>query len=343
MKRTAIIFDQPYTVTLKEETLPAPEDREVLVKTMFSAISAGSELLVYRGQIPTGLPVDTTIKALSKPFQYPLKYGYVSVGEVVVLGPDVDRKWQGRRIFSFHPHESYYTAEIGDIWAIPERLDMQDALFLPNMETAVNLVMDGQPVIGEHVCIFGQGVVGLLTTALLAQFPLHRLVTFDRYAVRRRASLEAGADSAWDPDEPEATGDAPNVERLNSAAGPADLVYELSGNPQALKPAIQMAGFGARIVLGSWYGSQVTQLELGGRFHRNRIRLISSQVSTLPPQFSARWTKKRRINTAWKMIQKLKPTPLITHQFPISRAKEAYELLDKHPQEALQVIFTYGE
>ncbi|MBW2436927.1 MAG: hypothetical protein PVH74_00545 [Desulfobacterales bacterium] len=341
MKRTAIIFEKPYTVTLREETLPSPEAQEVLVKTMFSAISAGSELLVYRGQVPLGLPADTTIKALSKPLQYPLKYGYVSVGEVVALGPDVDRQWHGRQIFSFHPHESHYTAEIDDIMAIPARLDMLDALFLPNMETAVNLVMDGRPVIGEHVCIFGQGVVGLLTTALLAQFPLNRLVTFDCYAARRRESLEAGAHSAWDPDDPIVIDNSAEAGPLSSAAGPADLVYELSGNPQALNQAIQLAGFGARIVLGSWYGNRVAQLDLGGRFHRNRIRLISSQVSTLPPKFSARWTKKRRISTAWKMIQKLKPTPLITHQFPISRAKEAYELLDNNPDEALQVIFTY--
>ena len=220
---------------------------------------------------------------------------------------------------------------------------MLDALFLPNMETAVNFVMDGRPVIGEHVGIFGQGVVGLLTTALLAQFPLHQLVTFDRYAARRRASLEAGADKSWDPDDPAVTDDWPDVDLLNTAAGPADLVYELSGNPQALNQAIQMAGFGARIVLGSWYGSRAAELDLGGRFHRNRIKLISSQVSTLPSQFSARWTKKRRIDIAWEMIHKLKPKPLITHQFPLSRAKEAYELLDKNPAGALQVIFTYEE
>ncbi|MDX1708998.1 MAG: hypothetical protein R3274_10385, partial [Desulfobacterales bacterium] len=90
-------------------------------------------------------------------------------------------------------------------------------------------------------------------------------------------------------------------------------------------------------------GSQPATLNLGGRFHRNRIQLISSQVSTLGPEYSATWTKKRRIETAWDMIRKLKPAQFITHQFPLSRAKEAYELLDRHPQEALQVIFTYGE
>ncbi len=341
MKRTAVIFEKPYAVTLKEEAMPIPRAGEVLVKTMYSAISAGSELLVYRGQIPSGIPTDMTITALSKPFRYPLKYGYAAVGEVLEVGPDIDQSWQGRPIFCFHPHESHYTAQIDDIIAIPERLDILDALFLPNMETAVNFLMDGRPIIGENVFICGQGIVGLLTTALLASFPLHQLVTLDRYAARRQASLDLGADRALNPDDTAMIEESFGAVTQNSTAGTADLVYELSGDSQALNQAIQLAGFGARIVLGSWYGSQTAKLNLGGLFHRNRIQLISSQVSTLSPRFSTCWTKKRRIDIAWKMIRKLKPTPLITHKFPLNRAKEAYELLDKHPQEALQVIFTY--
>lgn len=343
MMRTAVIFEKPYSVALKEEPMPTPGAREVLVKTIFSAISAGSELRVYRDQMPSGLPADMTIKALSKPFRYPLKYGYASIGEVMTAGPGLEQSWQGRQIFCFQPHESHYTAKIEDIIAIPASIDLKQALFLPNMETAINFLMDGRPVIGECVYVFGQGVVGLLTTALLAQFPLYQLVTLDRYASRRRASLSVGADSSLDPAEPAAKDVTPGAGTRNGAGGPADLVYELSGAPQALNQAIQVAGFGARIVLGSWYGSQVANLDLGGRFHRNRIQLISSQVSTLPPEFAGRWTKKRRLGMAWEMIRKLEPAHLITHEFPFSQAKEAYELLDKRPDEALQVIFTYEE
>ena len=336
MKRTALIFEKPHRVIVKEEPVPAPGKEEVLIKTMFSAISAGSELLIYRGLMPSGLPADMTIKALSKPFRYPLKYGYASVGEVVAAGSGLDQHWRGRRIFCFHPHESLYTAAIEDIMVLPDAVDPKEAIFLPNMESAVNFLMDGRPAIGERVYVFGQGVVGLLTTMLLAQYPLDQLVIFDRYAARRRAALDAGADIALDPEDPTIT------DALPDAGGPADLVYELSGNPQALNQAIEVAGFGGRIVLGSWYGSQQAQLDLGGRFHRNRIQLISSQVSTLPAQLSGRWTKKRRIHTAWEMIRKCKPAQFISHRFPLNRAKEAYELLDKNPQEALQVIFTYG-
>jgi 2-desacetyl-2-hydroxyethyl bacteriochlorophyllide A dehydrogenase len=341
MKRTALIFEKPYTVTIKEEPVPAPGTREVLIKTIFSAISAGSELLIYRGLMPSKLPADMTIKALSKPFRYPLKYGYASVGEVVAAGSDLDPQWRGRQVLCFHPHESHYTAAIEDIMVLPQAVDPKGALFLANMETAVNFLMDGRPTIGERVYVFGQGIVGLLTTALLAQYPLHQLVTFDRYAARRRASLDAGADIALDPENRASSDALPDAGNSRATAGPADLVYELSGNPQALNQAIEVAGFSGRIVLGSWYGRQEAQLDLGGRFHRNRIQLISSQVSTLTPEFSERWTKKRRIDMAWEMIRKCEPAQLISHQFPLTRAKEAYELLDKHPDEALQVIFTY--
>ncbi len=341
MKRTVLLFKKPYAVAVNEESIPVPGTREVLIKALFSAISAGSELLVYRGQVPSGLPTDMTIKALAKPFGYPLKYGYASVGEVVRVGSGLDQKWQGRHVFCFHPHESHYTADINDIMVLPEAVDLKEALFLPNMETAVNFLMDGRPAIGERVSVFGQGIVGLLTTALLAQFPLQQLVTFDRHAARRRVSLDVGADIALDPENPASMDVLTDAEGPDEAAGPADLVYELSGNPQALNQAIQVVGFSGRVVLGSWYGSQQAQLDLGGRFHRNRIQLISSQVSTLPPELLGRWTQKRRIDMTWEMIRKCKPAQLVSHEFPLTGAKEAYELLDKNPAEALQVIFTY--
>ena len=343
MKRTALIFEKPHTVNMTEEPIPAPGTGQVLIKAIVSAISAGSELLIYRGQMPSGMPVDMTIKGLSQPFRYPLKYGYASVGEVIEAGSGVAPHWRGRQVLCFHPHESHYTAAVEDIVELPEQVDPQEALFLPNMETAVNFLMDGRPAIGERVYVFGQGIVGLLTTALLAQYPLDQLIAFDRYAARRRAALDAGADIALDPDFPALTDALPDAGDPNMIAGPADLVYELSGNPQALNQAIQVAGFNGRIVLGSWYGSQEAKLDLGGRFHRNRTQLISSQVSTLSPEFCGRWTKKRRIHMAWEMIRKCAPAKLISHQFPLTRAEAAYELLDKHPDEALQVIFTYEE
>ena len=343
MKRQSVIFEKPYAVVGQAETLREPAADEALIKTKFSAISPGSELLVYRGEFPHQLKVDSKIEALSEPFRYPLKYGYISVGKVVSTGTAVDKAWLGRPVFCFHPHESHYAKPLNEIIPIPEDIDMLEALFLPNMETAVNFMMDGRPLIGERAVIFGQGIVGLLTTALLAQFPLDRLITLDRHAIRRRASLNMGAHDSLDPESTTWASDLAEMLNADSAAGDADLVYELSGNPQALNQAVTIAGFGTRIVIGSWYGTKQATLDLGGHFHRNRIQIISSQVSTLPPSFSDRWTKKRRLETAWNMIRKIRPAQFITHQYPVRQANEAFQLLDKNPGEAIQVVIIYDE
>ena len=123
--------------------------------------------------------------------------------------------------------------------------------------------------------------------------------------------------------------------------GGADLTYELSGAPQALNLAISLTGFTGRVVIGSWYGQKRADLDLGGYFHRSRIRLISSQVSTLSPELSGRWSKARRFELAWEMISQVNPEQWITQRFPLDRAAEAYRLLDERPHETIQVMFDY--
>jgi threonine dehydrogenase-like Zn-dependent dehydrogenase len=177
--------------------------------------------------------------------------------------------------------------------------------------------------------VFGQGVVGLLTTALLARIPLGSLITVDPDPVRRATSREFGAEQSLAPSE------------LQDLAEHADLTYELTGDPQALDQAISVTGFEGRVVLGSWYGTKQATLNLGGRFHRSRIRLLSSQVSTIASPLSGRWDKRRRLEFALQMVRAVEPTRLVTHRVPIERAAEAYALLDTHREHVLQVVLTY--
>jgi threonine dehydrogenase-like Zn-dependent dehydrogenase len=209
------------------------------------------------------------------------------------------------------------------------------------METSVNCLMDGQPLVGEQVTVFGQGVVGLLTTALLALMPLNRLVTLDRYPLRREKSLAFGAQASLDPEASDALDRLKFLLQTDTDYTGADLTYELSGNPGAVEKAIEITGFNGRVVIGSLYGQKQVGLNLGGRFHRSRIRLISSQVSTIAPEWTGRWTKTRRLQFALQMLQRLKPAHIITHRFPLAQAAQAYALLDERPQEAIQVILTY--
>ncbi len=343
MKSRYVEFMSPYNVRVVQNDPQWPQPDKLLIKTTISAISSGTELLVYRGRWPKNCSVDETISSLADNFRYPLKYGYSCVGEVLDVAPGVDRSWIGKRVFSFNPHESLFTAAPQDTISIPDNVDTLDACMLPNMETAVNLVMDGHPLIGERVCVFGLGVVGLLTTAVLQATGLERLITFDTVEGRRDASVMLGADRSVDPAQMAECPSDPGPKAIDDFRGSADLTFELSGNPDALNSAIEVTGFAGRIIVGSWYGSKTSEINLGGSFHRSRIKICSSQVSTIAPEFSARWNKSRRMDLAFSFLRKVRPSRLITNRFHITQAASAYELVDKKPGEVIQAIFTYED
>ena len=326
-ERDALYFDAPYQLFVRKEKLPALEEDQAFVRTTLSAISAGTEMLFYRGQFPREMAVDATISSLEEQSGYPLKYGYAAVGVVEKVSESVDEKWLGKRVFSFQPHQSSFIARTSELFSIPDKILDEDAIFLPNMETAVNLVMDSQPILGERAILFGQGIIGLLTTALLREFPLGKIAVVDPVALRREAALALGVDTAF----------APKDIDLNNF----DFALELSGVPNALNAAIEKVGYGGRVIVGSWYGQKPVSLDLGGRFHRDRIRLISSQVSTIAPQLSARWDKGRRFDVVWEMLGRVKPSKWITSRISLGEAEQAYATLDTCPQDVLQIVFKY--
>ena len=326
MTRSRLFFTAPFQVEAREEPLPEPRGDEVLVRARYSAISAGSESLFYTGTQPPGMGLDSSLSGYSGTTEYPVSYGYSLVGTVLDTGPDADPGLAGRDVFAFHPHATHALLRSADVRPLPEGLDPLDAVFFPNMETAVNLVLDGAPRIGEQVAVLGLGVVGLLTTALLARFPLAALVGLDIRESRRRAARELGATSCPDKPGPE---------------GKMDLVYELTGNPGALDAALGLCGYDSRLCVGSWYGTKTHPVALGGNFHRNRVRISSSQVSTIAPELTGRWTRERRAEAAWNEVARLCPSRLVTHRFPLAACAEAYRLIREGPGDVLQVVFAY--
>lgn len=345
MKTRALYFIAPAQLEIRRTELPEPAEGQVLVKSTCSAISAGTELLVYRGLAPQDLPADTTISSLAGQLKFPLKYGYALVGRIERLGKNVSSDLLGKAVFAFHPHQEEFVSAVNQLFLLPEKLSPEDALFFPNLETAINLVMDGRPVLGEQVVVFGQGIVGLLTTALLSRFPLSGLMTAEKYPRRRQMSRKLGATQVFDSTD---TGLIKKIfEEISrgnqSDTTGADLVFEVSGNPAALDTAIQIAGFGSRIIVGSWYGTKASRLNFGGNFHRNRIRLISSQVSTIDPALQGRWSKSRRFSLTWEILAEMRPEELISHRFSFEQAAEAFRQLEHSPEETLQVVLTYSD
>jgi 2-desacetyl-2-hydroxyethyl bacteriochlorophyllide A dehydrogenase len=327
-QRDLLYFVSPRRVEVRRAEMSAAGAGEALVQTTLSAISPGTEMLFYRGEAPAGMAVDASLPALGGAITYPLRYGYACVGRVAEAGPGVGEEWLGRTVFAFQPHASAFAAPVADLFPVPEGIAPEAAAFLPNMETAVNFVQDGRPLLGERVGVWGAGVVGLLATALLARFPLGELAVVERIPARRARAAALGATRTLDP------GDTGSLRDL-------DLAFELSGNPAALNAAIVALGFGGRLVVGSWYGSKTAALDLGGAFHRNRITLVSSQVSTVAPALAGRWDKARRFAAAWEMLRRVDVAALITHRFPLARAAEAYALLDERPEACGQVVFDY--
>ena len=333
--RKTVYFTAPHRVEVRHDAIPVPADDQVLVQTSLSAISPGTEMLVYRGEFPN-LTVDTSIESLGGKFAYPLAYGYACVGRVLAVGKAVAHDWLDRQVFSFQPHCSHFCATVEALFPVPPGVKPENACFLPNMETAVNLVQDAAPILGERVLLFGQGIIGLLTTALLVEFPLESLLCVDRFPARRAAALALGASAVLDPADSDFV-----TQAYRSLKAGADLTIELSGTPSALNDAIALTVFSGRIVIGSWYGEKRAPINLGGSFHRSRIRLISSQVSSIAPELSARWDKTRRFEVAWKALERIQPEKWITHRFHVDEADRVYRLLDQHPSETIQTIFEY--
>ena len=362
VRRKTIYFTAPGRVELREESLPALGADEVLVETICSAISAGTEMLVYRGEFPR---LQDSQDSFSSDLKYPCPYGYASAGRIKEIGAEVDKALLDRLVFGFQPHASYFITRPASLIFAPASFSAETCSFLPNMETAVNLVQDATPILGERVLVMGQGVVGLLVASLLKEFPLETLVTADPYPLRRKASLEIGVNDSFDP---EIIGQMEKVSNTNSLRSSSpknysvpstrirsslkhpdaytqkrfDLTFELSGSPSALNEAIELTAFSGRIIIGSWYGDKRAEIDLGGDFHRSRIKLISSQVSSIAPELRGRWDKARRFGVAWEALRRIQPQKWITHRFPIEAADQAYRLLDDNPQDSIQVLFTYS-
>jgi 2-desacetyl-2-hydroxyethyl bacteriochlorophyllide A dehydrogenase len=324
---TSIWFPAARRVEFRQEPLASLGADEVRVRALASAISHGTEMLVFRGQIPEGLDLD--LPTLRGSFAFPIKYGYASVGRVVETGSGVTNLQLGDAVFVLHPHQSDYIVPAAAPVRLPANLEPTLGVFLANIETAVNVVLDAAPRLGERVVVFGQGVVGLLITQLLKRTGISELVVVDPIARRRELALRVGADAAFDPREPMAGRDF-------------DLAIEASGNVNALDQALASVAFGGTVVVCSWYGTKPVPLLLGGPFHRRRLRIVSTQVGSIDAALQPRWSRERRMALVRELLPQLDLEPLISHRIAFEDAAEAYRLVDERADRTTQVILTYA-
>lgn len=334
----------PRVVGVRECPTPDPTPGEVRVRTLYSGISAGTELATYRGTNPYLEKTWDSQAALFLPgcpsVSYPVVgWGYSEVGEVEVVGDGVTAVGPGEVVWGIWGHRSHATlpAERLISHRLPAGLDPIVGTFDRVGAVALNAVLASGACLGETVAVFGLGVIGLLATQLLVNQGAevvaidtvpYRLELAKRYGARPFSALQ---------------GDLALAVREYTAGRGADRVIELTGSYAALHQAVRLAGVGGTVIAAGFYQGPATELSLGEEFHHNRVTLIASQIGSLPAALRERWTRERLHETVMRLCAagRLDPLPLVSHVIPAERAVDAYRLLDQPPPDLLQVILDF--
>jgi 2-desacetyl-2-hydroxyethyl bacteriochlorophyllide A dehydrogenase len=338
-----LLIREPHVVVF-EEYEPAPlEPDQVRVKTLYSGISAGTEMTIYRGSNPYAqkrwdAELKLFLPASDDPRLYPAPVGYEEVGCVVEVGEGVEEVAVGDCIYGSWSHrtEAVLPGRVAaqNRFAAPE--DPRHGIFARIGAIALNGVLDAQINVGETVAVFGAGVVGLICIAL-ARLSGARVYAVDINAARlERARLYA--DEVFSEDA------ALQIKNMTGRRG-ADVVIEATGSDVALNEAIRTVAYAGKVISLGFYQNNARGLFLGEEFHHNRVQIICSQIFAVNPALSYRWDVPRLERTimALQAAGRLDLVSLITHEIPFRDAPTAYQLLDEHPDTAVQVALTFPE
>ena len=309
-----VVFEGPRRVAVRPLKLGDAGPGEVLVRTRLSGISSGTELLAYLGRLDPQLALDETLPgAGDATFRYPFTFGYSAIGNIV--GGDGGN---GSRVFAFRPHVDAFLAEPAELLAV-DGLDGVDATLLPLVETALQVTLDADLETGQRVVVVGLGVLGLITSMLAERHGC------DVRGVEPRRDRRAVAESlgvrTLDPDEAPAA-----LSSWTSGEG-VPTAIEASGAPEALASTLPVLAHEGAVIVASWYGTQPVSLPLGAEFHRRRLALRSSQVSTIPRRLQGTWTIERRRKEAIELCHVLPLGQIPTLVLPVERAADAFEIL----------------
>lgn len=265
---------------LRAEPLPEARPGQALVRTLASGISRGTESLVFHGRVPESEHARMACPMMGGAFPFPVKYGYSAVG-MAETGTHA-----GRRVFALAPHQDKFVAPETMLTPLPDALPTRRAVLAANMETALNIFWDSQPLIGERIAVIGAGVVGLLSAYLLARLPATTVTVIDTDASRAALAAALGCAFAL----PEA------------APAEQELIVHASGNPAGLARAMELAANEARILEASWFGTTPCAVPLGGAFHARRLRLLATQVGQIARPMRGRRSHADRLATALELL-----------------------------------------
>jgi threonine dehydrogenase-like Zn-dependent dehydrogenase len=276
----ALWYVGPGRAEIRSETVPAPGPDEVRVRTLFGALSRGTERLVFAGRVPESEHARMRAPHMGGAFPFPVKYGYITVGEVE------EGDLVGRRVFALHPHQTLFTLPADAVVPIPAGVPPRRAVLAANMETALNALWDAGPGPGDRIAIVGAGTVGALAARLAARLPGTEVTLVDIAPARRDLAEQLGVGFAL-PD---------------AAPEDCDLVIHASATAAGLATALRLAGTEATVLELSWYGAGEIPVPLGAAFHSRRLRLVSSQVGLVAASHRPRWSHRRRAAAALALL-----------------------------------------
>lgn len=329
-----------------DEEKPLAAD-EVRLKTLFSGISAGTELTAYRGSNPyLNKRWDEERRIFvdgSTSFAYPVDgWGYEEVGEVVEVGHDATGIVPGDRVWGTWGHRTgtVQSAERASARLLDADADPRIGIFSQIGAIALNVTLDADIHVGETVAVFGLGVPGQIV-AQLARLNGATVIGVDGIEARRDLARDLGADIVLDAGQGEV---AEQIRDLTSGRG-ADVCLEVTGNYGALHEAIRSVAYSSRVCAAGFMQGDGVGLRLGEEFHHNRINVVCSQISGVSPSLQHRWDGYRLARTAMDLATtgRLRLLELITHTYSLAEAGTAFTLLHEHPERALQVVLGFEE
>jgi threonine dehydrogenase-like Zn-dependent dehydrogenase len=305
----------PFRGEIRAEPAGVPSDGDVVVRTLYSGISRGTEALVFSGSVPASEYQRMRAPFQSGEFPGPVKYGYASVGEVA-RGP---AELKDRRVFVLYPHQTRYVVPAAAVHVVPQGVPPERAVLAANVETAINALWDAHLQMGDRLAVIGAGTVGCLVAWLAGRTPGCDVelvdVNPDRAAIARTLGVRFAAPAV--------------------ASADADVVVHASGSPEGLGLALRVAGFEATVVELSWYGARVVPLALGEAFHARRLTLKSSQVGTVALSQRARWDTRRRMQLALRLLADPVLDALITGESEFDALPEVMAKLASSPGNTL--------
>ena len=319
----AFWLGKPGAGEIRPVSLPTPGPTDVVVRTVRSAISRGTETLVFRGGVPASQYATMRAPFQEGDFPGPVKYGYLNVG-VVEHGPPALR---GRTVFCLYPHQTAFVVPARSVVVVPEGVPVDRAVLAGTVETAVNALWDAAPLVGDRATVVGGGMVGCCVARLLARIPGTRVTLVDVDAGRADVAAALGVEFALPAE----------------AAGDRDLVVHTSATSAGLQQSLDLLAREGTVIDLSWYGDADVTLSLGGAFHSRRLGIRASQVGVIAPARRGTWTTTDRLRLALDLLADPAFDTLLTGVSHFDELPEVMPRLASGDLPALCHLVTYDE